>query len=234
MEIIYDDILYDKTRSKEGKAPKNKLIKKYDYLKMYISAIKNIMFSKKYEVKEIDKNLYKEFLWEALFAKTLPFSEADHIFKSDFFLLNVSWDILHKVGLRIGKYPILDTEGYDFFLTQTPTPLRVSKGTKILVRYHDAIPVFFPHTINNSQFHQASHYRALLDNINNDALFICSSQATQDNLLKIAPEAEDKSYVIHDIVSDDYYPEEINDDYLLNIIISRINRFTEPKFNNFI
>lgn len=47
----------------------------------------------------------------------------------------------------------INTAGWDLFVCQKGCPYRLAPGTRAIVRYHDAIPVFFPHTIADQNFH---------------------------------------------------------------------------------
>ena len=120
---------------------------------------------------------------------------------------------MHLAGLstlawrRTALYPKLQTSGIDIFIGQTPYPGRVIKGTRMVIRYHDAIPVLMPHTIPEKSMHQATHFRALEANVRGGAWFSCVSETTRQDLLKIFPEAEPRSVTIHNMVSHNYFPE---------------------------
>ena len=119
---------------------------------------------------------------------------------------------MHLVGLErrwlLGRavYPRLDTSGIDVFIAQTPYPGRVSKGTAMVVHYHDAIPVLMPHTISDRAFHHASHFNALSANVRDGAWFVCVSEATRQDLLRLFPEAEPRAVTIHNMIPSHYYP----------------------------
>jgi len=124
---------------------------------------------------------------------------------------------------------LINTRNYDVFLSQTPFPAVVSRKTQLVVRYHDAVPILMPHTIKNARFHQHVHMANLLQN-SRRGLFACVSEATRSDLLKIFPQLENRSLVIPDIVSHEYYPEMGNQSYIANIIRNHIRPDTEPKF----
>ena len=117
-------------------------------------------------------------------------------------------------------------------MAQTPFPARLSKRTKMVIRYHDAIPIFFPHTIPDMKLHQKSHFMALKDNVNRDALFVCTSNAVRGDLVKLFPKAEKNSQVIHDIVSSQYFTENVSDDRIVNVVKKGISNISEPNFFN--
>ncbi len=111
-------------------------------------------------------------------------------------------------------------------LAQTPFPGRVSAGTRLVVRYHDSVPVLMPHTINDSVFHQAAHFYALQDNVRSGAWFSCVSEATREELLRLFPEVEGRSSVIHNMVSDEYFDEPSAPTLVLEIIRNRRTKVT--------
>jgi glycosyltransferase involved in cell wall biosynthesis len=131
------------------------------------------------------------------------------------------------------KYPKLDTKGADIFIAQTPYPGRVRRGTSFVVRYHDALPVFMPHTIGDKSLHQATHFYALMDNVRSGAYFACVSDATRKALLTLFPEAEQRVVTIHNMASHHYYLEDSSPKLVPSIIRSRLNQQAAeaiPKF----
>jgi glycosyltransferase involved in cell wall biosynthesis len=158
-----------------------------------------------------DSRLFGDFIWRTFFDKTLNASEKSAIAEDDYYVIQSPRNHFHKVGLKsmrvrtAPRYPLLDTRGFDYFLAQTPFPGRVTPGTQMIVRYHDAVPVLMPHTINDKAFHQATHFQALRSNIESGALFSCVSEATRQDLLTLFPQVERQAFVIHNMVSQEYY-----------------------------
>lgn len=175
-----------------------------------------------------ESNLFEDFIWRTFFSKTLRLEDKALITSARFRILSSSRWLLHKVGLAGRKfsstprYVGINTRGFDFFVAQTPFPARVSRGTRLIVRYHDAIPVLMPHTISDKAFHQASHFYALQENVRAGAWFCCVSEATRNDLLKIFPEAEPRASVIHNIVSEEYYEDESPKGLVSQIIRHRL------------
>jgi hypothetical protein len=135
---------------------------------------------------------------------------------------------MHMVGLgslnffAAPKYPWLDTKGIDIFIAQTPYPARIHRDTAMIVRYHDAIPVFMPHTISDKSLHQATHFYALMNNVKAGAYFACVSEATRTDLLRLFPEAASRAVTIHNMVSHHYYKEDSPEGRVSEIIRSRL------------
>jgi glycosyltransferase involved in cell wall biosynthesis len=157
---------------------------------------------------------FEDFIWRTLFAKTLTASDFDLVTQAEQRVCSAPWDTMHKVGLstlnilKTPLFPKLNTRGIDIFIAQTPYPGRLSSNTALVVRYHDAIPVFMPHTIAGRSLHQAMHFYALMSNVKRGAYFACVSEATRGHLLKLHPEVESRAVTIHNIVSHHYYLDE--------------------------
>jgi hypothetical protein len=157
---------------------------------------------------------FEDFIWRSLFAKTLTAADFDLVTQAEQRVCAAPWDTMHKVGLstlnvlKTPLFPKLNTRGIDVFVAQTPYPGRLSSNTSLIVRYHDAIPVFMPHTIAGRSLHQATHFYALMSNVKRGAYFACVSEATRQQLLKIFPQAEPRAVTIHNVVSHHYYLDE--------------------------
>ena len=175
-----------------------------------------------------ESELFDDFIWRTFFSKTLKPEDKSLITSARYRVFHMSRKLMHQVGLvglrysSTPLYPRVDTRGFDFFVAQTPFPGRVSRGTQLVVRYHDAVPVLMPHTISDKAFHQASHFYALQENVRAGAWFSCISEATRNDLLKIFPEVEARSSVIHNIVSHEYFDEPSSPSLVKQIVRNRL------------
>ena len=180
-----------------------------------------------------DARLFSDFIWRTFFEKTLAPEDIAKISQDDYWVVNTPRNHFHKVGLKSlswgsrPRYPKLDTRGFEFFVAQTPFPGRVSDGTRMVVRYHDAVPVLMPHTINDKAFHQSTHFQALRSNVESGALFSCISEATRQDLLTIFPEAESRAFVIHNMVSGAYHDEDVPRTLVPQLVRNRIAELPE-------
>lgn len=190
-------------------------------------SVKSIFFDVKVKLTKFETSNFEDFVWRSLFSKTLPASDYDEVTKSNYRVNSVPWHLMHMVGLSTlavrgnANYPRLITKDFDVFIGQTPYPGKVSKGTHFVIRYHDAIPLFMPHTIPDKSFHQATHYHALRSNVRSGAWFSCVSEATRQDLIRLFPEAEKRSVTIHNMVSHHYYEDESSFDLVPGIIRTR-------------
>ncbi len=172
---------------------------------------------------------FRDFVWRDLFARTLPVADFDVVTQGDFRVARVPWNALHAGGLLSRKlghalYPTFDTRGYDVMIAETPYPGRMTAGTQMVVRYHDAIPLLMPHTITDKAFHQAAHYQALRSNVKSGAWFACVSDATRRDLLSIFPELEPRTVTIHNMVSHHYHAgEDCSPERICEIVRTRRN-----------
>jgi glycosyltransferase involved in cell wall biosynthesis len=175
-----------------------------------------------------DPDHFRDFIWRRMFARTLPPADFDLVTRAAFRIARAPWTAMHLCALAsrtLGHavFPRLDTADFDVMITETPYPATVSKRTRLVVRYHDAIPLLMPHTISDRRHHQAFHYRALRRNVERGAWFACVSEATRNDLLAIFPQAESRSITIHNMVSHDYFDEPSPIDRVREIIRTRLN-----------
>ena len=157
-----------------------------------------------------DATAFRDFIWRAMFERTLVSDDFDRVTAAQFRIARIPWSAMHALGVLTSKfgralYRRLDTRSFSVLVAETPFPGRVSPSTRLVVRYHDAIPMLMPHTIINRAFHQASHYQALRRNVRDGAWFACVSDATRNDLLSIFPDAAPRAVTIHNMISAHYF-----------------------------
>lgn len=185
----------------------------------------------KVRLSKFDATGFEDFTWRTLFSRTLPASDFDLVAKANHRVNRIPWRSMHMAGLgnlnwsEKPLYPKLETQDFDIFIGQTPYPARISKSTKMVIRYHDAIPVYMPHTIPEKSVHQATHFYALMSNVESGAWFACVSEATRQDLLRLFPEVRDRAVVIHNMVSHHYYEDNSAFGLVPGIIRSRYYGF---------
>lgn len=171
---------------------------------------------------------FPDFVWRELFARTLPAEDFPLVSSARLRVMRVPWNLTHAVALwtrRIGLplYPQLDTSDFDVMVAETPFPGIVSRRTRLVVRYHDAIPLLMPHTIIDKSFHQAAHLRALQRNVKSGAWFACVSEATRRDLLSVFPQVGERAVTIHNMISHDYFVEASSPARIPEILRTRQN-----------
>jgi glycosyltransferase involved in cell wall biosynthesis len=152
-----------------------------------------------------DATHFKDFVWRAMFAKTLPLADFESVTSRSFRILSWPYSMAAMLGALsgyLGKaiFPRIDTRGMDVFLAETPYPGRPARGTRLVVRYHDAVPLLMPHTIKNRALHRAAHFHSLRCNARDGAWFACVSDATRADLLAVLPELESRAVTIPNMV----------------------------------
>lgn len=201
-----------------------------------LMAFKHV-FGGRQTVSRFDARHFRDFIWRRFFARTLPPEDFDLVTSADFRIARVPWTAMHICALvtrRMGYplYPRLDTSEFDVMIAETPYPATVSRTTKLVIRYHDAIPLLMPHTIADRRFHQAFHYRALRKNVESGAWFVCVSDATRRDLISIFPQAEARSVTIHNMVSPHYTDEPSEASRVPEIVRTRINMRIKPRIDS--
>lgn len=172
---------------------------------------------------------FKDFIWRSLFDKSLPHDDFDVVTERPFRVLRWPWSSLHAIGvasswLGYAVYPRLDTSGIDIVIAETPFPSRVKAGTRLVVRYHDAIPMLMPHTIKDRGFHRSAHYQSLRRNVRDGAWFACVSEATRLDLLSVMPQVADRAVTIPNMVSHHFHDQDSPATRVAEIVWSRKNR----------
>ena len=160
-----------------------------------------------------DARRCRDFLWEKLFAKSLPAADFDLVTGGAFCVARIPWSALQicaRFTSRFGPpiYARLDTREFDLMIAETPYPASLSPSTRLVVRYHDAFPLLMAHTINDRDYQHDTHYLALRHNVREGAWFACVSDATRRDLVSLFPAAEERSLTIPNIVSHHYYAED--------------------------
>ena len=177
---------------------------------------------------------FKDFVWRAMFAKTLPADDFALVTSARFRVARMPWSGLHRIGLMTSAlgasmYPRFDTPDIDVLIAETPFPGRVSGGTKLVVRYHDAIPLLMPHTIIDRAYHRASHFQALKRNLADGAWFACVSESTRRDLVSIFPLAAERAVTIPNMVSHHYFVEDSSPARVVDILNARRTTAVEHK-----
>jgi len=202
-----------------------------DLYNVYLAAVRMALYRMlggSEALARFDATHFKDFIWRSLFARTLHADDFDIVTKAGYRLARVPWTAMHRCALLTRHfgyplYPRLNTSDFDVMIAETPYPGTVSARTKLVVRYHDAIPVLMPHTISDKNYHQASHYHALRKNVESGAWFACVSEATRSDLLSLFPEVVSRSVTIHNMVSHHYFSEESSAAGVPEIVRTRLS-----------
>jgi glycosyltransferase involved in cell wall biosynthesis len=182
---------------------------------------------------------FANFIWQRLFAKTLPMADFALVTAPNYRVCSVPWNVMQSAGLyglkllRKPAYPRLDTTGVDVFITQTPYPAQLGPRTTMVVRYHDALPILMPHAFPNAARHHATHLHALRSNVESGAYFACVSEATRQDLIRLFPQVADRAVTIHNMVSHEYFDENSLAEQVPEIVLTRLNKQSLQTCANF-
>jgi glycosyltransferase involved in cell wall biosynthesis len=206
------------------------------FLRSYVSAVPMALrrlLGGSEGLTRFDPRHFRDFIWRRLFSRTLPPEDFDLVTTAGYRIARTPWTAMHvhaliSKSLGHALFPCLDTSGFEVMIAETPYPAIVSKRTRLVVRYHDAIPLLMPHTISDRRHHQAFHYHALRQNVESGAWFACVSEATRKDLLSIFPQAESRSVTIHNMVSHDYFDKPSSPSSVREIIKTRLSPRTQP------
>jgi glycosyltransferase involved in cell wall biosynthesis len=184
------------------------------------------LFGGKESLARFEPQHFEDYLWRRFFARTLPAADYEVVTRNRFRVARVPWNAMHLCAMATSYlgaplYPTLDTSEFDVMISETPYPATVSARTKLIVRYHDAIPLLMPHTISDRHYHHAFHYGALRKNAASGAWFVCVSEATRSDLLSVFPDLEKRSLTIHNMVSHHYFDQATAPERLPEIIKTR-------------
>lgn len=172
---------------------------------------------------------FEDWVWRTFFDKSLDEAERSRVTSRRLRLLRTPWSLAHHAGvwmrrLRLGPgYPVVRTPGADVMLAETPFPARFAPPTRLVVRYHDAIPVLLPHTIKNMARHRDMHHEALRRNARDGAWFACVSDTTRADLLRIVPEVEERAVTIPNMVPRHFAHEDRPRSWIPEIVWARRN-----------
>jgi glycosyltransferase involved in cell wall biosynthesis len=135
-------------------------------------------------------------LWRILFARTLAPDLRATVLAQDFYAtdLSVSGIIDRCAHLPVPMPKYLAADGFDAVLFCMPRPVRLPPGVRQIQRFHDAVPVTDVDTVVN--WKMAMAHSRLVRACAPDALFVCNSPQSRDDLLNLDPSREKHAVVI--------------------------------------
>jgi len=201
------------------------VIEKYEKNKIFNFVLRNIykiLFTSFFYIKTYKFKFeeFANFFWERIFAKSIVSKYFKLLSSLEAYYYPFGYSHMSQVNFFYKNFFYFKIQmPSSIFITQTPFPAKIKKPTIHIVRYHDAIPLTHPNLISNIEFHYKSHLYNLKLNIKNDAWFCCVSNSTKNELIKIFPEVKERSSVIYNCISDEYFIDKKNTQNLVNDII---------------
>jgi glycosyltransferase involved in cell wall biosynthesis len=135
-------------------------------------------------------------IWRVLFAQTLSPSQRDQVLAQPFFAtdLSVSAIIDRCVHVPVPMLTALDAQGFDAVLFPMPRPVKLPRGVRQIMRFHDSVPVTDVDTVVN--WKMAVAHSRLVRACDPDAIFVCNSPQSRDDLLALDPRREKHAVVV--------------------------------------
>lgn len=135
-------------------------------------------------------------IWRVLFAKTLPPAMRATVLQQAFLATDLS---VSAIIDRVAHFPVglpkrLAADGFDAVLFCMPRPVRLPPGVRQLVRFHDAVPVTDTDTIVG--WKQGLAHSRLVRGCAPDAIFVCNSPQSREQLESLEPGRAERAVVI--------------------------------------
>lgn len=170
---------------------------------------------------KIDSHLFEDFLWTKLFDRTLAPENRALIHRAEYFATELGHEYARSFSLLPRMFQRrIDTQGWDVFFAASVSPYRLAPGTRMMIRYYDALPLLSPHTIGEPWPHATSHGRMLQRNMQDGAEFFCDSEPVREDVLRLFPQAEGRVHTIPVTVAPEFYPD-VRPERELRTILSR-------------
>jgi glycosyltransferase involved in cell wall biosynthesis len=157
------------------------------------------------QMQRLDNTAHGETAWRLFLSQTLGPAGLTLANQCPLMIANLSRKLLKYracVGLPTLRF---DTRDFDFLLMHEALPLRIRSETCKLVRYHDMIPGLRPEFVG-SRWQIRAHFRGLRRCLS-DAVFVCNSEPTRDDLIRAFPELYERAVIIPDLLGDGLFPE---------------------------
>ncbi len=156
----------------------------------------------------IDQKVFEDYLWMKLFDRTLAPRDRHILRRAEFYATELGHEYARSLSMLPRPFQRrVHTQGWDIFFASTVSPYLPARGTSMMIRYYDALPLLSPHTIGEPWPHALSHGRMLQRNIEDGASFYCDSEPVREDLLRLFPQAEARVHTIPVTVAPEYYPD---------------------------
>jgi glycosyltransferase involved in cell wall biosynthesis len=135
-------------------------------------------------------------IWRVLFAKTLAPAQRERVLAQHYFAtdLSVSSIIDLCVHTPVPLRKRLAADNFDAVLFCMPRPVKLPRGVRQIVRFHDAVPVTDTDTVGG--WKMALAHSRLVRACNPDAIFVCNSPHSRDALIGLDPKREEHAVVV--------------------------------------
>ena len=179
---------------------------------------------------QLKSKYFLPLIWRNYFATSIPANESNHILSAEYYLNNIGTAYLISHSMNNSVKMKLDTQDFDFFITHDSRMFRINRNCKFIIRYHDAITLFMPDTMPSHDITKR-HYCTTKHCEN--AIFVCNSPNSRDELNVISPKAAENAHIIPYFLPKMYKPD-VNYAMLRKLCQIRKSKSTRPavKFGN--
>lgn len=201
---------------------KNPLYNASRELQNYLNYFKHLV-RLKYGIRSISTEFFIDYIYRKIFCKFFDIVEFRNAVKK----IYISDLSVSRVNLSsFYHYPTayLDTSQFDFVIFHNPTQIKVSPNTTKIVRFHDAMH------LRNPDFSFKGSGELLLNKLRacqNNSIFVCNSEPSKSDLIKIMPDIEKRAHVIPCALLNEM--EKTQDYALLETILIKKLSATYPK-----
>ncbi len=140
--------------------------------------------------------LRRSAIWRVLFAKTLAAGQRDSVLARDFYATDLSVSAINDFCVHppVPLRKRLAAAQFDAVLFPMPRPVRLPRGVRQIMRFHDAVPVTDADTVQGWKMGLA-HSR-LVRACDPEAIFACNSPQSRETLIGLDPRREKHAVVI--------------------------------------
>ena len=178
---------------------------------------------------EIDPLVFEDFLWVKLFDRTHAPNDRPLLQRAKYYATELGHEYARSLSMLPRPFQRkLDSQGWDVFFASTVSPYKPARGTSMMVRYYDALPLLSPHTVGEPWPHANSHGRMLKRNMEDGASFYCDSEPVRDDLLRLFPGAETRVHTIPVVLAPEYRPDVRPVQELRAVLRRRASAATSP------
>jgi glycosyltransferase involved in cell wall biosynthesis len=157
-----------------------------------------------------------------LFDRTLAPHDRRVLQRAEFFATELGHEYARSLSMLPRPFQRrVHSEGWDVFFAATVSPYLPARGTSLMIRYYDALPLLSPHTVGEPWPHALSHGRMLQRNMEDGASFYCDSEPVREDLLRLFPQSESRVHTIPVTVAPEYGPDVRPESELRTILIRR-------------
>jgi len=137
-------------------------------------------------------------IWRQFFVATVPADARQLIAQKSYYFSKLGNDRIAAASVGLIPTPRLNTEGFDFLVTQDARPVKVSRRTVKVVRYHDGIPVTAADTVPGDR--QIRVHVATVRRAAEDSVFVCNSTSALADLGSISPKGAARAIIIPNVI----------------------------------